>query len=338
MPRRDPDRAPEFQEAARRLSRRGFLKASGALLVVAATGEATGAGPTDAPTVPPQATPGPPLAPATPVLSQYPGTPSPEVPFAPAEPPSPGTLRFFTPHEARTVEAISARLIPGDADDPGAREAGAVNYIDYALSNGHGFNEPIYRLPPFAQPFEGDAPPEGEAFGAVWVPADQLERYGYQSVLTPREMFRVGLAALDRYAQGAFGGTFVALSGEDQDRALEALEDGEAEGFTEPSAEDVFELLLEYTLQGTFSDPQYGGNRDLVGWQLLNYPGAQRAYTPTDMLTEGHSLRIQPMAELDHVHPGQDANPHVVLPVFGSDLEHPRPHQSHSPEPTQGGE
>lgn len=41
--------------------------------------------------------------------------------------------RFFTEEEARTVDAICEQLIPADAD-PGAHEAGVVNYIDIQLT------------------------------------------------------------------------------------------------------------------------------------------------------------------------------------------------------------
>lgn len=76
-----------------------------------------------------------------------------------SEPPDPPDARcavqFFTPAEAETVEAITARLIPGDADDPGAREAGVVHYIDCLMAVG-GFAEPVYVLPPFVAPDELD--------------------------------------------------------------------------------------------------------------------------------------------------------------------------------------
>jgi len=35
--------------------------------------------------------------------------------------------------------------------------------------------------------------------------------------------------------------------------------------------------VLEHTLEGTFSDPHYGGNRDFIGWELLGYPGLRLA-------------------------------------------------------------
>lgn len=51
-----------------------------------------------------------------------------------------GRWRFFSPAEARTVDAICAQLIPAD-QDAGAHEAGVVNYIDLQLTrhfNSHG--------------------------------------------------------------------------------------------------------------------------------------------------------------------------------------------------------
>jgi len=44
-----------------------------------------------------------------------------------------GNWRFFTLAQAQAVEAICAQLIPAD-QDPGAKEAGAVNFIDLQLS------------------------------------------------------------------------------------------------------------------------------------------------------------------------------------------------------------
>jgi len=41
--------------------------------------------------------------------------------------------RFFTPAEARTVEAVCEQIVPDD-QDPGARQAGVVHYIDRQLT------------------------------------------------------------------------------------------------------------------------------------------------------------------------------------------------------------
>lgn len=50
-------------------------------------------------------------------------------------------LKTFPPHEARIVEALTACLLPGTPDVPGAREAGVVNYIDNMLAFQQGFVE-----------------------------------------------------------------------------------------------------------------------------------------------------------------------------------------------------
>ncbi len=135
--------------------------------------------------------------------------------------------------EARTLEAIVARLIPSDASSPGALEAGAARYIDRAL---------------------------GGALG-TW-----------------RDAYRAGLAALDKHSQDSAGMRFAELTPSRQDGVLRDLERNAAAGFT-PSAAAFFELVLGHTLEGTFGDPHYGGNRDFVGWELLGYPGLKLAVT-----------------------------------------------------------
>ena len=51
----------------------------------------------------------------------------------------------LTPAEARTMEAFAAQIIPTDSISPGAREAGAVWFIDRALGPGYfpEFREPV---------------------------------------------------------------------------------------------------------------------------------------------------------------------------------------------------
>ena len=46
---------------------------------------------------------------------------------------SPGKFEFFSPEQAVEVESVAAQIIPTD-DSPGAREAGAVYFIDRALT------------------------------------------------------------------------------------------------------------------------------------------------------------------------------------------------------------
>jgi gluconate 2-dehydrogenase gamma chain len=55
-----------------------------------------------------------------------------------------GSWRFFTDEEAATAAGICGQIIPTD-QDPGARDAGVVNYIDLQLSRRFRRYRAIYR-------------------------------------------------------------------------------------------------------------------------------------------------------------------------------------------------
>jgi len=56
----------------------------------------------------------------------------------------PAAFGFLTPEEARTVDAIAAQIVPSD-DTPGAREAGAVYFIDRSLRTWAAGTAPAFR-------------------------------------------------------------------------------------------------------------------------------------------------------------------------------------------------
>lgn len=300
-----------------RITRRAFLKGAG----VVATASAVTAGCDNLAASQPE----PNTVPArVPFAQQYP-----QVPLPPSRVPEPtNTLKFFMPHEAQLVEALTARILPGTPEDPGAREAGVLYYIDRLMDYRGGFAEGVYRMPPYAETYAEDAAPptdrQGE-FDVIWVSETDIERYGYQSLLTPAEVMRLGLAAVDRMAQESFGSRFAELSEDQQDQIIGAMADGEATGFEPLSGETFFQVLRRLTSEGMFSDPVYGGNRDLVGWKLLGYPGAQRAYTPQDIITEGSGLArpVWGLADMPHFYPGQAGHENTLLPVTGSEEGQP---------------
>ena len=41
-------------------------------------------------------------------------------------------------------------------------------------------------------------------------------------------------------------------------------------------------MVRSHVIQGTFSDPFYGGNMNFVGWDLIGYPGVRTAVTEND--------------------------------------------------------
>ena len=39
------------------------------------------------------------------------------------------------------------------------------------------------------------------------------------------------------------------------------------------SGREFFELMRKHTLEGFFSEPKHGGNRDSIGWKVLGFVG-----------------------------------------------------------------
>jgi gluconate 2-dehydrogenase gamma chain len=280
-----------------RVSRRGFLTTSSVALAsggLATLGAAAVTGVAAAP----------PLQSATPAAAGTPEQSAEEADVALVEDSvGPPPIAFFNIHEAETVEAFTARILPGSPDDPGAREAGVVYYIDRTLGGaGLGYSLKTYTQGPFPvvteEPVTVEAASSRDIYDYVNVASEQIARYGYQSVLAPQEIYRRGLAFLDAYTQSEFESNFLDLTEEQQDQVLTAMDEDTATGFEGPSAKAFFTQLRNDTIEGMFGDPMYGGNRDLVGWKLIGYPGAQRFYTPDDIKNPGFRREPQSLAQL----------------------------------------
>jgi gluconate 2-dehydrogenase gamma chain len=48
--------------------------------------------------------------------------------------------------------------------------------------------------------------------------------------------------------------------------------------------------LWQYTLEGFFADPIYGGNKDKIAWKMIGFPGA---YTDFYDLVDQHGMTFQ---------------------------------------------
>ena len=210
----------------------------------------------------------------------------------------PEAYTYLTEPEAAFVEAAVERLIPTDELGPGGREAGVAFYIDQQLSGQFGYAAKMYRQ----GPWNADASPE----------------FGYQLPLTPREVYRLGIAATNAYCGKTYGKTFDKLSAAHQDDVLTAL-DGAKLAFEGVPAKAFFEMLYGNTVEGFFADPLYGGNRNKAGWKLIGFPGAAAAYFP---FVEKHNVpyRVNPQsiadlqqAEKTAITGGADMTAHVAL-------------------------
>ena len=94
-----------------------------------------------------------------------------------------------------------------------------------------------------------------------------------------RSRYARGLRALNQYARWRFGISFEKLSGDQQDSVLNALESRKITKLR--NGEEFFALLRTHVLEGVFGEPNYGGNRDLIGWKLVGFPGQQWGYHET---------------------------------------------------------
>jgi len=252
-----------------------------------------------------------------------------DAPAPPTSPPPENVLHVFTPHEAKTVDAIMSRLMPGDAKDPGAHEAGVVTFIDNALAWHEGNDQPTYIKPPFAMTYSGNTPPSSDTvngYQVIWVKESEISRYGPQSMYTPKETYRMSLPIIDAYARKRYGKEFAHLKEGQQDAIISKLADGTLPGFkTKSDCLGFFAMLRTHMIQGMFSDPLYGGNRNMVGWKMIKYPGIHRAYTPAQIHDENLKIPTQGMAALMPEIPGQPSPPNNgILPVSGSNQKHPQ--------------
>ena len=131
---------------------------------------------------------------------------------------------FFQPEEAADVEAMTAHIIPAD-ETPGAKEAGAVYFVDRALITFAKDQQDVYR----------------QGLRQLTSDARRRRRSARRfSDLTPGEQLDV----------------------------MRRIEKSE-----------FFEQVRKHTVMGFLSNPEYGGNRNEIGWKLIGFEHAP-AYQP----------------------------------------------------------
>lgn len=168
---------------------------------------------------------------------------------------------YFTERQYRVVEAVCSRLIPTD-EDPGATEAGVVDYIDGFLG-AFAFDPPrIWAGGPFSGRFGGSP---GFAHFHRLTELDDLAwrtRIEGSRGRPEREWNGPVVGLQERYAAGldALGADFVDVDPEEQDRRLRANEE-----FTG--------LVYEHACEGMYGAPEYGGNRGGLGWAYIGFAG-----------------------------------------------------------------
>ncbi len=187
---------------------------------------------------------------------------------SPPRPAGPEGWRYFTPQEAALVEAFVDRLIPADELSPGGKECGCAVFIDRQLAGPYGRFDGYYMSGPFHK---------------------GTKQQGPQSPETPAQQYRKGLAAFEVASRSKFGGrSFTQLSDDEKDEAIKSLEDGtlKLDGI---DAQKFFKLILKDTQNGFLADPIYGGNKDMVSWKMIGFPGTHYDYREW---IERHNQRV----------------------------------------------
>jgi Gluconate 2-dehydrogenase subunit 3 len=169
---------------------------------------------------------------------------------------------WFSDADYATLRAACAQMIPSDQGAPGAEEAEVANYIDQLLG-AFSFDPPRIWA---GGPTSGRM--GGEARFATFHRLTRLDELAWRMriegsqgrperefngpVIGLQERYRTGLAAL--------GEDFTRVDGPEQRRRLGAGEE--------------FRLLLyEHCCEGMYGPPEYGGNKDGVGWAYLGRDG-----------------------------------------------------------------
>ena len=181
---------------------------------------------------------------------------------------------FLAPDEYAVLDAACERLIPASPDHPGATALGVADYIDGLL--GAFLVDPprIWAGGPYSGRFGGDAgfaefTPLGPLEELAWrtrIEGSQgiPERERLGEVAGWQADYRAGLAAL--------GTDFPTLHRDEQAARLDARPEFKA-------------LLYAHACEGAYGAPEYGGNRDGLGWAAISFPGdvQPRGYTDDEV-------------------------------------------------------
>ena len=172
---------------------------------------------------------------------------------APGTTPSAAGYAFLNLEEAAFIEALVDHMVPADDLTPKGTDLGLNVYIDRALAGSWGKGDRLYMQGPWKR----------------GVPSQ-----GYQLPLTPAELFRAGIEATNAHCRKTYQKTFDALGEAQRQEVLVGLSGNKIKFDSGLPAGPFWSALYQTVMEGMFSDPIYGGNRNKAGWKMLGFPGA----------------------------------------------------------------
>jgi len=189
-------------------------------------------------------------------------------------------LQFFTRREDFNVlQAATEQIFPKDELGPGAIELGAAYYIDKQLAGQWGVNAKDYRSGPFS--------PKKK------ITERSEEKRGEQSILDRGSIFLLGLRKMNEESMKRFNNPFDKAEDTQQMEIIQDLENGDIK-LNGLLSQEFFFLLHRSTLEGVYSDPLYGGNKNMDGWRMKEFPGAQASYM--NVIDSDEFVKIEPVS------------------------------------------
>jgi len=169
---------------------------------------------------------------------------------------------WLSEQEYATLQAACQQMMPSGFGGPGADEAGVVDYIDTFLG-AFTFDPPRIWA---GGPSSGRR--GGEARFGEFVPLSRLDELAWRMRIEgsqgqPEREFNGPVVGLQqRYREGlaALGADFAKVDGKEQRRRLRG-------------GEEFLDLLWEHCCEGMYGAPEYGGNRDGIGWSYIGVEG-----------------------------------------------------------------
>ena len=165
-----------------------------------------------------------------------------------------GRNKNFSEHEWKTIGEIANVIFPKTDFSPSATEAGVLVYLNRA------FGEKLPRWKSFFRPKMNAAKSIGHA---RYVP-----------------YYRKLVVRLDEMSRSIAKNGFIAATPEQRDDVLRKFAEGSksAVGYrvtgtpflSEISDADLFSMIRRHVIEGYFSEPVHGGNKDFAGWEAIH--------------------------------------------------------------------
>lgn len=199
------------------------------------------------------------------------------------------------------LSAATERIFPESDLGPGAIGLAVPYFIDKQLASEWGMNAKEYMKGPFITNIQAagthniqrDQDSQGpNASTQVPIPTPR-----YQSILNRGEIFTLGLRKIDQVAQEDFGAKFVELEPAKQDEVLRLFDEDKVE-LKGVGASNFFHMLQQTTIEGAYADPVYGGNKDMMGWKMKEYPGPRMSFL--DKIDAKEFIKMEPESLRDY--------------------------------------